>query len=146
MRSALRTHTRIRRVQENGLEGKGGRTASRKDNAEGAADNNPHANPQERGLGPRGDARAAAGERGVECPQRVADIAMIARRRSVGGCGGKSVRGVIVENQDGVAVWIVSPGMSPVERTPDHDGGKDGGKAPLKQPTIRCPQPHPLRL
>ena len=39
---------------------------------------------------------------------------------------------VIVVNEDGVAIRIVSARVPPIERTANHDGSKDDSKAPLE--------------
>ncbi len=45
------------------------------------------------------------------------------------------MRGVIVVNEDRVTVRVVRPSVPPVERTPDHDDGKNNGKPSLQKTT-----------
>lgn len=82
----------------------------------------------------------------MKCPQRVTEVAVIAGLSSVRGRRIESVRGVIVKDQNGATVRIVCARMSPVERPPDHDGGKDRGKSPSKQTITRHRRPHLYRL
>jgi hypothetical protein len=75
----------------------------------------------------------------------VTDVAVIGGLGWVRRRCGKSVSGVIVEDQSGVAVRVVSISMPPVERAAADDHGEHRGKSPM-EPTTPCAQPHAYRL
>ena len=99
-----------------------------------------------RGLKREHDATAASGERRVQQPQRVAEVAVIAGLGGLRRCRRGSVRGVVVMDERRAAVRIVTAGMPPVERAAADDGGERHGES-ANEETMACrAQPHPMGL
>ncbi len=90
-----------------------------------------------------GDAFVPARYRMVQQPKRVADVTVVVGR-CVRGRGRKSVRTVIVLNDDDVAITIIAADVAPSECAAADEDRQQRGNGACKE-TITCDAaPHPL--
>ena len=85
------------------------------------------------GLEREDDTAAASGERGMQQPKRMADVAVVGRLRRPRRRSAEPVRGVIVVNERDAVFGIVAPRVSPVEGTATGQKRKCRGESACQQ-------------